>query len=227
MAHSAGRYQQDLGFVDGVMILGPDDAFASGGASVLTRNAAGDISHTAGAAVAPIYDFNLGKAQFFRTGYPIDLQEQFGTAAGVAGPTAVANTGGPDGGVTGRPPFTGATQITPVAGNRLKGIKFLSLKVIYQILGAALTGHTIRMDKTVYANNVALAISAILAVGANGLATAIQANPYVTAIALAAGQQVYRVSDLSQYTIELAPTTQAAGSFKLYGIEVLCEFNFN
>lgn len=227
MPHSAGRFQQDLGFVDGIMILGPEDAIATGGASALTRNAAGDLSHNAGAAVAPIYTFNLGKAQFFRTGYQIDLQEQFGTAAGVAGPSAVANTGGPDGGVTGRPPFTGNTQITPVAGNRLKGIKLLSMKCIYLITGAALTGHTLRVDKTVYANNAALAISAILAVAANGLQTAIQANPYVTAVALAAGQQIYRVSDLSQYTIEQAPTTQAAGAFRLYGIEVLCEFNFN
>lgn len=227
MPHSAGRFQQDLGFVDGVMILGPEDAIATGGASVLTRNAAGDLSHNAGAAVAPIYSFNLAKAQFFRTGYQIDLQEQFGTAAGVAGPSVVANTGGPDGGVTGRPPFTGNTQITPVAGNRLKGIKLLSMKCIYLVTGAALTGHTLRVDKTVYANNAALAISAILANGANGLQTAIQANPYVTAVALAAGQQIYRVSDLSQYTIEIAPTTQGGGAFRLYGIEVLCEFNFN
>lgn len=215
MPRTASRYNQDLGFVDGVLFLSANEAIATGGASTLTRNAAGDLSHNAGAAVSPIYSFNLGAA-LLRTGIADDLQQQFG-GSGVPGGAYPQ----------GRPPFTAAQLLSPRTTNLLKGIKILSFGVVYLVTGAALTGHTCRVDKTVYANNVANAISAIVASGANGLATATQANPYVTEVALSAAEQVYRVSDLSQYWIEVAPTTQGGGAYRMYGVRVKVEFNFN
>lgn len=215
MPHTASRFQQDLGFTDSFAFLDANKCVATGGASVLTRNAAGNLSHNAGASVAPIYSFNLVDL-VYRTGFGEDLQNQFG-GAGIAGSAAPQ----------GRPPFTGSTQLTPRTTNKLKGVKFLSFAVCYLITGAALTAHTCRMDKSVFANNVAIATAAIVASAANGLATATQANPYVTSVALAAGEQVYRISDLSQYWIEVAPTTQGGGAYRMYGIRVLYEFNFN
>ena len=215
MPHTQSSYMQDLGFADGVVFLDAVAAIATGGASVLTRNAAGDLSHNAGASVAPIYSFNLGRL-LQRTGVGEDLQEQFG-GTGIAGSAAPQ----------GRPPFTGASQLAPRIANKLKGVKLLSFGVAYSITGAALTAHTCRVDKSVFANNVAVAISSVLASAANGLATATQANPYVTEVALAAGQQIYRVSDLSQYWVEVAPTTQGGGAYRMYGIRVKFEFNYN
>lgn len=214
MPRTQGRYDQDLGYSDGIILLGPNDAIATGGASTLTRNAAGDLSHNAGASVSPIYSFPLSKGCLFRTGVKDDVQEQFGGTIGPAG-------------VTGRPPFAGISQLTPLSAFRLKGLKILNFKVIYLISTNPLSSHTCRMDKTVFANNVANAITPILASAANGLATAAQANPYVTTVTLAAAQQIYRISDLSEYVIEVAPTTPVGGAYRMYGVQVGVEFNFN
>lgn len=215
MPHTASRYQQDLGFTDGVILFTPALINISGTATI-TRNVAGDWSINQAASLTVRYGMNLADGLIYRTGFGEDLQEQFGG-------TGIAGSAGPQG----RPPFTGSTPITPRTALKVKGIKLLSFGVIYLIGGAALTTHTTRVDKTVHANNVANAITAVLATGANGLQTAIQANPYVTEVALSAGEQVYRISDLSSYWLEVEAVSAAAGSYRMYGVRVKVEFNHN
>lgn len=215
MPHTASRYQQDLGFEDGMLMFTPSLVNVSGTATK-TRNAAGDWSLNQAASLTVNYGVNLADAVVYRFGFGEDLQEQFG-GSGIAG------SAGPQG----RPPFTGATQLTPRTADKLKGIKIGSVSVIYLITGAALLAHTCRLDKTVHANNVANAITPIIASGANGLATATQANPYVTLVSLAANQFIYRVSSLSSYFFEISAQTNAGGAYRLYGIQMFCEFNFN
>jgi hypothetical protein len=174
------------------------------------------------ASLGPIqYAGNLTNALIRRTGFGEDIQEQFG-GTGIPG-SAQPQVYRPD--VI--PAMALAQQLQPRTALKLKGIKLLSMDVIYLITGAALTLHTIRADQANFVNNVALVPSVVLANGANGLATAIQANPYVTNVPLLAAQQIYRNSIDSELWIEIAVTTQAAGAYRLYGFDCLCEFNFN
>jgi len=68
-------------------------------------------------------------------------------------------------------------QLRQAAG---KGFKLNSFDVIYSITTLALVAHTVTLATTVYANNVATAVTNAALTGA--LATATQANPYVTNI---------------------------------------------
>jgi hypothetical protein len=228
MPHTQGKYQQLLPNTDAIAIFGPDDIMALAAADcVLTRNAAGDYAYNVAASKTVTFALALGKL-LQRTGQQSDFLEQYGTAAGVAGASSVANTGDPASFTAqGRPPFTGATQLSPRTGNVLKGVKIKSFKISYQIGAVNLIAHTCRVDKTVYANGVANAVTSVLASGANGLATAFSATPYNTAVALAAGEQIFRVTDLSFLTLEIGVQTNAGGTFRLQNIEVLYEFNFN
>lgn len=221
MPHTQSRYQQDLGFTDGYFFIPATDFFSTGGASTLTKNAVGDISLNVGAAVAAVFDVHVNDGQITRTGFGEDLQEQFG-GTGIPA-SAQQQVYRPDVSAG----MSTAQELQPRTALKVKGFKPLSLKIVYLITGAALTLHTVRVDKTIFANNVANAITSVIANGANGLATATQANPYVTTVAFPANQQVYLTSDLTQLWIEIAATTQAGGAYRLYGVELAVEYNYN
>jgi len=221
MPHTTQNFAQDRGFSDGILIVGPEDIMVSG-TGTRTRNAAGDWSINQGASLTVNFALNIGQ-MIQRTGYALGSklhQEQFGGSQ--ADP--LANGGGVYGvDYTGAPDSARLPRTTPVP----KGIKIKGFNLVYLITGAALTAHTCRVDKVTYANNVAVAIAASLASGANGLATATQANPYVTQVLFAAGEQIYRATDLQELILEITATTQAGGAYRLYRIELLVEFNFN
>lgn len=125
-----------------------------------------------------------------------------------------------------------ADGTNPISGDAVvnKGIKIVDVTVHYQIGTNPLGLHTIRIDRMAFANNVANAITAILANAANGLATAAQANPYSTKIVVAdplAGAAGYDNADNSGTYIEIAATTPAGGTYRFYGITVHCAFNMD
>lgn len=224
MSRTGGRWEQKTPFTDGRFVVAPADfTQTSGTASTMTRNAKGDLSLNQGATITAMYMYDIAE-MLFRTGQLPFLQEQFGTAANVPGPSSVANTSDPDAGI-GPPPQTGILSITPQTGFLPKGIKITDLTLKYLITGAALTLHTIGLSKTVFANNAALVVTDVLANAANGLATATQANPYVTKVAISS--PTFLVSDLSDLIIELDVTTQGAGAYRLYGVDIHCQFNYN
>lgn len=226
MSRTGGRYEQKLPNTDAIAVFGPSDIDGLATADcVLTRTAVGDYNFTVNASKTVTFGLNLGKL-LQRTGMNPFLQQQFGTAAGVAGPTSVANTSDPDAS-SGIPPFTGATQLTPFTGKVLKGVKITGFKVCYDVAAVNLLALTCRVDKTVYADGVAVAVTAVLASAANGLVSTFAATPKVKTVNLAAVQQVFRVADLSALTFEMGVQTDAGGTFRLQKIEVLYEYNFN
>jgi hypothetical protein len=223
MPHTQSRYQQDLGFTDGRVFLGVGDLVWDVLAqAAITRNAAGNwsINHVA-AANTTNFACNLTNAIMRRTGFGEDLQEQFG-GTGIPG-SAQVQVYRPD--VI--PAMAAAQQLQPRTALKVKGIKLLSFDVIYFIGTAALTAHTCRVDQANFVNNVALAPTVVLASGANGLATATQANPYVTNVPLLAAQQIYRNSVDSELWIEVSVQAAATSVYNLYGFDCLCEFNYN
>ena len=223
MSNTQARWEQDTPFLDGVFPVTIDDINVYAAASTKTRNAKGDYSLNQAASNATVYATSFA-GLIFRTGQSPFLQEQFGTAAGVAGPTSIANTSSPDGTI-GVPPFTGASQLVPFVGQIPKGIKILDITLKYQVTTNPLSLHTIGLSKTVFANNVAPAVTDILANAANGLATAAQAQPYVTKVSLVS--PVFQVSDLADIWLEIDATTPVGGTYRLYGASVHVAFNYN
>lgn len=181
----------DIGWVEGALFIAPSD-FSVLANSVVTRNAASDVSANTGASLAAVITICLN-AGFMRRAKNL-----------IAGLNA-----------DGTNPILGDAVIA-------KGIKITDISLHYLITGAALTVHTIRIDRIKFVNNVANAISAVLAVGANGLATAIQANPYTTKVPIVDPQDTsgYDNSDNSSLYVEIAATTQVAGAYRFYGMTV-------
>lgn len=228
MPFTQSRYQQGLPNTDAIAVFGSDDMVGLAAADVVpTRTAVGDYCLEVAASKTVTIALNLGKL-LQRTGMQGDYQEQFGTAAAVAGASSVANTGDPLSlPAASRPPFTGVTNLTPRTGNILKGVKILDFKVCYNILAVNMVALTCRVDKTVYADGVATAVTAVLASAANGLVATFAATPKVKTVSLAAAQQIFRVTDLSALTFEIGAQTDAGCTFRLQKVEVRYEYNFN
>lgn len=204
------------------MIIIPPPNFVVSADAVVTRNSAGDISLNLAASKGPdTFSAPLLDGQLIRTGMGEDLQEQFG-GSGIAG-SAQVQVYRPDL----IPAMSTAQQLSPRTSFMTKGIKFTGFKVHYQVSGVDLTTLNVRIDKLVGVNNVANAITAVLADGANGLAKVQRANPYVTQVNLGAAAQIYQISDMSQMWIEFTVTTPGGSTFRLYGVELLTEFNYN
>ena len=223
MPHTSSRYMQDLGFPDGRIFLGPGDIVwdvAAQGA--IARAAAGQwaVSHPA-AANTTNYAGNVTQAIARRTGFGEDLQEQFG-GSGIAA-SAQPQPYRPDQMTS----MNTAQQLQPRSAFKVKGFKLTAFDVIYSIATLALTAHTCRVDQSVYANNVAVNTTSVLASAANGLQTATQANPYVTTVTLAAAQQIYRTLADTALWIEIGVNAQATSAYTLIGIDCLVEINFD
>lgn len=183
----------DVPFSDGKIFIGPSEP-ALITAGAITRNAAGDVSINIGAAATETIVCQIQGL--------LSKLLAAGASQGV--------------GADGKYLVTGDS---PVA----KGVQIVDITVIDLITGAALTAHTIRVDKTVFVNNVAAAISAVLAVGANGLPTATQANPYVTKVPVTSTMDV---TDNDVITIEMVATTQGGGAYRWYGFVLHCNYNY-
>lgn len=186
---------------------------------VLTRNALGDYSFNRTAAGGEAYIFACPITDLKRLiespNAPLPFQEQFGAAAGTAGyPASVA----------GMPPFTGASQLTPPTGMPAKGIKITDVVASYQVGVAALTAASFSLNRTVYVNNVANAVTN-MPVSATALPTATQANPYT--VVRAVTTPAYETTDNSQVVLELALTMQNLGTLRVNGMGVHVSFNFD
>lgn len=217
---------QDLGFPDGKMFLGPGEIVWDVAAqAAVSRAAAGQwsVAHVV-AANTTNFAVNVTQAVLRRLGFGEDLQHQFGSQAGTGIPaSAQPQFYRPD--VIGN--MNTGQQLQPRTAFKVKGFKLLSFDAVYSIGTAALTTHTCRVDQTIYVNNVAAATTVVLASGANGLATATQANPYVTTVPIPANQQTYRISNDMALWIEIAANAAGTTVYNLIGIDCAVEFNFN
>jgi len=228
MSITEGRFEGNISFPDLQFFLGFDDFIDTSSHAVNATQGAGLVSQTLAASLAATLFSNV--EPWLRTGVYASSydQEQFGTAAGVAGPTTVANTSGPLALPPGIPPILAANL--PTLGNAQrgpipKGMQIDSVDVIYTVTGAALTGATIGLTKTVFANNTAPVVTNLIALGANGLPTAVQAQPYVTNVAV--GTPAMITSADAEVVLNVNLTTQAGGSAVFYGVVFHCHYNFN
>ncbi len=156
-------------------------------------------------------------------------QQQYGTAASVPGPSQIAGTSGPLGLGAGFPPIVGAKLATltgGVSGPIPKGVQINSVDVIYQVLTLAASAATLGLTTTKFANLTAPVVANIIALGTNGLPTAIGAQPQVTNVPVVAPAMITSLTD-TQVLLNVNLTAGATGTVNFYGAVLKCSFNFN
>lgn len=129
-------------------------------------------------------------------------------------------------GVTGPPPFSGISQLTPVTSPRPKGLAFQDIYPWYLVGGATLSANTIGLTKTTAANNatVASGISSLLTAGTNGMPLTVQTNPYLYPIKVTNAN--FQTTKFSEYYLEWTMTTASGGTASIYGVFIDVYLNY-
>lgn len=108
-------------------------------------------------------------------------------------------------------------DITPMirAASSL-GFRLASFDLVYSIGTLALDAHSVVLDKISYANNTAVLITSVPLTGS--LATATQAQPYLTNVAVTT--PAFNNTANSKYVLELTVNAAAASVYDLYGLDL-------
>ncbi len=108
-----------------------------------------------------------------------------------------------------------AVDITPIIrAAASKGWRLNTFDYIYSIGTLAMDAHSLTLDRIAYANNVAVSVTSIA--GTYTLATATQANPYVTTCTVTS--PAFDITPDSKYVIEITANNAATTDFDYYGI---------
>jgi hypothetical protein len=106
-------------------------------------------------------------------------------------------------------------DITPIIRTAAsKGFRLDSFDVIYAIAANAMDAHTVVLDRIAYADNVAVSVTSVPITAT--LATATQANPYVTNATV--DTPAFDITADSKYVIEVTADNAAASEYDFYGI---------
>ena len=228
MSISEGRFEGNTPYPDLQFFV--DALWFTDIAGLATKASAGPglmVSHVP-ATDASTFFANLGA--LLRTGVYASTydQSQYGTAASVAGPSTVAGTSGPLALLPGIPPLTAAQLATLGAmqsGPIPKGMQINSIDVIYTVNGLAAAVATVGLTTTSFANATAPVVKNLIALGANGLPTAVQATPYVKNIVVATPAMITAAD--TEVIADVNFTGGATGTVDFYGIVVHASYNFN
>lgn len=96
------------------------------------------------------------------------------------------------------------------------GVELTSIDVIYTVGTLALDGHTLTLDAVSYANNAAATITNVPLTGS--LATATQANPYVSNIVITT--PAYLNVAGAKYVLELTVNAAATSAYSCFGLNL-------
>ncbi|SRR6266478_1030159 len=130
-------------------------------------------------------------------------------------------------GVTGRPPFTGSSQLAPVTSVRPKGIALTGLSITYLITGANLTVPTIGMFAVQYPNLTAPVVTTLIAQATNNLQTATNAQAYTTPIPVPVANQGFIITPNTAVAIEYDANVGAATTLDIIAIFLTAKFNYD
>ncbi len=233
MSHTDGRWTQGTSVPDLQQFIGADEFALLGGTAPLPSTIAtpGLLFRTVAAGSAAIFAKSLSEL-LLRSGVYATAaydQEQFGTAAAQPGPSSVSGTSGPLALQQGQPPMLASQMATvsgPASGPSQKGIQIDSVDVIYQVLAdATAVAATIGLTKTVFKNLTAPAVTNLIALGANGLPTAIGAQPQVTNVAVPNPAMI--IASDTEVLLNINLTGGTAGTIKFFGAVIKAHFNLN
>ncbi len=108
-----------------------------------------------------------------------------------------------------------AIDITPyIRAATAKGFRLDSFDYMYSIGTLALDAHSLTLDRIAYANNVAVSITSIAITST--LATATQANPYLTNSTV--NTPAFDITADSKYVMEITVNNAATSAYDFYGV---------
>ncbi len=108
-----------------------------------------------------------------------------------------------------------AVDITPIIRvAAAKGFRLDSFDYIYSIGTLAMDAHSLTLDRIAYANNVAVSVTSVPITAT--LATATQANPYVTNCTVTT--PAFDITADSKYVIEITANNSATSAYDFYGV---------
>lgn len=108
-----------------------------------------------------------------------------------------------------------AVDLTPaIRVAAAKGFRLDSFDYIYSIGTLAMDAHSATLDRIAYANNVAVSVTSIPITAT--LATATQANPYVTNCTVTT--PAFDITADSKYVLEITANNSATSAYDFYGV---------
>lgn len=230
MPGTDGMWSQDSPNTDMEIFLGASEFKDQAGVATIASASAGIFTLNLATAAAGNFFANI-TAAVKRTGVyatPALVQEQYGTAASVPGPTLVTGTSDPEG-IRGYPPYTAsklATLVGPATGPAAKGLQINSVDVIYAINTVAASLAQIGLTVTPFADNVGTFNTVnLITLGANGMPTAFRANLYKFNIPCTA--PFFMTASGSTAVLNIKLTAGSGGTINFYGCVAKCSFNFN
>jgi hypothetical protein len=129
---------------------------------------------------------------------------------------------------TGRPPFTGLSQLTPQTAAPPKGINLKQLTIIYSVTGAAITVPTVGMFATQFSNVVAPVTTTLITQATNGLQTATNAQPYVVPVPVPLANQGFIVTPNTLVGVEFDFTNgTTATAVNVFGFVLTGQYNYD
>jgi hypothetical protein len=231
MSTTDGKWEQYTASTDLTLFLGADQFTDFAAVATLpAAPAAGLLFKTVPATDAAKF-FVTAEGLLLRSGqFATFGQDAFGTAAAVPGPSLVSGTSGPLAQIVGRPPMTAAQMTTihgSLAGPPPKGVQINSVDIIYQVLTLAAATATVGLTTTTF-SGVASApvVTNLIALGANGLPTAVAAHPTVTNVVVPTPAMIVPTVD-TQVILNINLTAGATGTIDFIGAVLKCSFNFN
>lgn len=149
------------------------------------------------------------------------------TGAATGGAPITQNLFTTPGSVSGRPPFAGSSQLTPVTAPRPKGIAITGLAVTYLITGANLTVPTIGLFAVQYPNLVAPTVTTLIAQATNNLQTATNAQAYTTPVPVPVANQGFIITPNTAVVIEFDFNVGAATTMDVIAMFLTAKFNYD
>ena len=234
MSITEGKWEQETPQPDLHLWIGADEFVDFAAVATLPASPAAGLIYRIVPASSAAKFFKSPEATMLRSGVYATAaydQEQYGTSLSLPGPQAsLANSGGPNAGLAGFPP-TLAAQMSTLGGIQRgpipKGFQINSVDVIYQPLVTVASAITFGLTKTQFVNAAAPVVTNIIALGANGLPLAINAQPLVTNIPVTSPAMIVpaQAGDLG-LVVNLNITT-TTGTVNFYGVMLNCSYNLN
>lgn len=129
-------------------------------------------------------------------------------------------------GVTGRPPYTGMSQLTPVTAPRPKGIRVKGVTVNYAVNTTAITVPTVGLYATSYSYGAAPVVTTLITNATNGLLVGAASEPYSIPVPVPIANRGFTVTPNSVISVEFDFTTGGSGSVDVLGFVLSCDFNY-
>lgn len=239
MSKTLGRWEAQTPFTDGQLFLGASKFTPLVAASAVPASAGAGLFtlNTPASTTANLFaELN----QILRTGQLATAavnQEYFGTAAVAPGPSSVAGTSDPLALPPGFPPWLNSVNPTLTGGNANsgvkgpipKGIQINTVDLIYEVDTGAITSVTFGLTTTkmpTVATSAAPVVTNIIALGTNGLPTAVNTAGQATRTRITVASPAFFILDGTEVIANANFVTPAGNTVKFYGVVLGVTYNW-